>query len=121
MSRVTGLPKLPSPCERDVNLSEVSEERSAVSPRTMLFALVAGALLIRLPAFFATDHLGFDDGVYGVSALAMRDGEVPYRDIFCPQGPLFLPLVWLADLLGFRTLNAPRLLPLAAGAVVTAS
>ena len=38
------------------------------------------------------------------------DGAVPFRDVFSSQGPLFLPLVWLADLLGGRTLDAPRLL-----------
>src|SRR5206468_9272685 len=31
------------------------------------------------------------------------------------QGPLFLPLVWLFDLLGLRTLDAPRLLAVASG------
>jgi hypothetical protein len=73
-------------------------------------------LAIRLPALFASRHLGFDDGVYGASALAMRAGEAPFRDVFSSQGPLFLPLVFLADLLGLRTLDAPRLLALLAGA-----
>lgn len=86
-----------------------------------LLLLAAGALILRIPAFFSRDHLGFDDGVYGVSALALRAGEVPYRDIFCPQGPLFFPLLWLADLAGLRVQNAPRLLPLAAGVAVTAA
>lgn len=82
--------------------------------------LIVGALALRIPALLAERHLSFDDGVYGISALAMRAGEAPYRDIFCPQGPLFLPLVFLADLLGLRTLDAPRLLPLAAGSVMVA-
>jgi hypothetical protein len=84
-------------------------------------ALVAGALALRVPAFLATRHLSFDDGVYGASALAMRDGALPFRDVFSSQGPLFLPLVWLADLVGLRTLDAPRLLALAAGAVLVAA
>ena len=89
--------------------------------RRVPVALVAGALLLRLPALFATRHLSFDDGVYGASALAMRDGALPFRDVFSSQGPLFLPMVWLADLAGLRTLDAPRLLALTAGAVLVAA
>jgi 4-amino-4-deoxy-L-arabinose transferase-like glycosyltransferase len=61
----------------------------------------------------------FDDGVFGSSALAMRRGDLPFRDVFSSQGPVFLPLVWVADLLGFRTLDAPRLLSVASGVLVT--
>jgi hypothetical protein len=85
-------------------------------PALLLTALVGAAVLLRLPALFASRHLGFDDGVYGASALAMRAGEAPFRDVFSSQGPLFLPLVFLADLLGLRTLDAPRLLALLAAA-----
>jgi hypothetical protein len=49
----------------------------------------------------------------------MRAGEVPFRDIFSSQGPVFLPLVWVADLAGFRTLDAPRVLAVAAGVLLT--
>ena len=49
----------------------------------------------------------------------MRNGELPFRDIFSSQGPVFLPLVWVADLVGFRTLDAPRLLGVAAGVLLT--
>jgi hypothetical protein len=73
------------------------------------------AALLRLPAYSATRHLSFDDGVYGASALAMRHGGLPFRDVFSSQGPLFLPLVWLFDLVGLRTLDAPRLLALVSG------
>ena len=45
----------------------------------------------------------------------MRAGGVPFRDVFSSQGPLFLPLVWIADTLGLHTLNGPRLLGLASG------
>jgi hypothetical protein len=90
-------------------------------PRWRTDALVLGviAVLLRLPALFATRSLVFDDGVFGSSALAMRRGELPFRDVFSSQGPVFLPLVWVADLLGFRTLDAPRLLSLASGVLVT--
>ena len=68
----------------------------------------SSTIVIRLPAFFAEKSLVFDDGVFASSARAMRNGELPFRDIFSSQGPVFLPLVWVADLVGFRTLDAPR-------------
>ena len=38
----------------------------------------------------------------------MRHGGRPYRDVFSSQGPLFLPVVWAADLLGARlAVNSP--------------
>lgn len=90
-------------------------------PRTgaTITGLAAVAVALRIPAFTAPNHLTFDDGVFGASAAAMRDGGVPFREVFSSQGPLFLPLVWLFDLIGFRTENAPRLLALASGVAVT--
>lgn len=89
-------------------------------PRVLdVVALVVGAILVRLPAYFAPTHLGYDDGGYGLAAVAMREGYDPFRDVFSSQGPLFLPLLRVADLVGLETFDAPRLLPVAAGAVVT--
>ena len=68
---------------------------------------------------FAPTQLGYDDGGYGLSAIAMRQGFAPFRQIFSPQGPLFLPLVHVADLVGLEHRNAPRLLSVAAGMVCT--
>jgi hypothetical protein len=82
--------------------------------RVDLAALAAGTVALRLPSFLASAHLTFDDGVYGASAVAMRAGGQPFRDVFSSQGPLFLPLVFLADALGLRTFNAPRLVSMAA-------
>lgn len=76
------------------------------------------ALAVRLPAFFASAHLTFDDGVFGASAVAMRHGGTPFREVFSSQGPLFLPLVWIGDVVGFRTANAPRVLSVIAGVAV---
>ncbi len=81
--------------------------------------IALGALAMRLPALFAPTHLGYDDGGYGLAAIAMRQGFAPFRDIFSPQGPLFLPLVRVADLVGLEQRNAPRLLSVTAG-IVTA-
>lgn len=79
--------------------------------------LAVGAVLLRLPALFAPRHLTFDDGQYGTVVLGLRDGSLPFKDLFSSQGPLYYPLLGLADLVGIRTLDGPRLLPVAAGAV----
>ena len=81
--------------------------------------LAIATVIIRIPAFFAEKSLVFDDGVFASSARAMRNGEIPFRDIFSSQGPVFLPLVWVADLVGLRTMDAPRLLAVAAGVLLT--
>jgi len=87
--------------------------------RNDLVWVALGAITLRLPAILSSRHLSFDDGVYGATAVAMRDGARPYRDVFSSQGPLHLPLVFLADLVGLRTLDAPRLLALASAVVIT--
>ena len=80
-----------------------------------LIAIAALAVALRIPAYLAVRHLSFDDGVYGASAVAMRAGGLPFRQVFSSQGPLFLPLVWLFDGLGLRTFDSPRLLAMASG------
>lgn len=92
---------------------------SALGSARAPLALALLALVVRLPALFASRHLTFDDGVFGASAVAMRHGGVPFREVFSSQGPLFLPLVWVFDLLGGRAEVAPRLLAVAAGVAVT--
>jgi hypothetical protein len=93
--------------------------RTSRHVRTDLAVLGVGALLVRLPAFFAARHLHPDDGFYGMAVVAMRDGGVPYREVFSSQGPLHLPLLYAGDLLGLRTTNAPRVTPVLAGIAVT--
>lgn len=91
------------------------------SPRRTWFVdagiLALGAVLLRIPALLAPRHLTIDDGVFGSAVLGMRDGELPFRDIFSSQGPLFYPLLAVADLVGLRTMNGPRLLTVGAGVV----
>ncbi|HET6969454.1 MAG TPA: hypothetical protein VFI44_14305, partial [Ornithinibacter sp.] len=90
----------------------------AGATRTDLAVLGVATVAIRIPAYLASAHLTFDDGVFGASAVAMRAGGQPYRDVFSSQGPLFLPLLWVADLIGLRTANAPRVLSLVAALVL---
>lgn len=96
----------------------MTETATADPTKRDLLLLGALTLALRLPMLFAVKHLTFDDGVFGASAVAMRNGGVPFRDVFSSQGPLFLPLVWIADTLGFHTLNGPRLLGVASGLVL---
>ena len=87
-------------------------DRFAPSSRDVA-VLVVATVALRMRAFLASRHLTFDDGNFGASAVALRHGEAPFSEVFSSQGPLFLPLVWLADLVGWHTLSAPRLLSLA--------
>jgi 4-amino-4-deoxy-L-arabinose transferase-like glycosyltransferase len=84
-----------------------------------LAALAVLAIVLRLPAFLSSRHLVFDDGTYGVSVLDMRHGLAPYRGVFSAQGPLHFPLLYVGDLLGFRTIDGPRVAPLLAGVLAT--
>ncbi|HEU5300613.1 MAG TPA: glycosyltransferase family 39 protein [Acidimicrobiia bacterium] len=81
--------------------------------------LAMAAVALRLPALLAPRHLTFDDGQYGVVVLGLRAGDLPFRDLFSSQGPLYYPLLAVADVVGLRTLDGPRLLPVAAGMVAT--
>ncbi len=72
-------------------------------------AALAATAVVRIPAVLSDQHIDFDEGVYGVSVLAMRDGGLPFRDIFSSQGPLFLPILWLFDVAGLRHFRAMRL------------
>src|SRR5215467_10134522 len=78
-----------------------------------LISLVA--VVVRIPLFFAGRSIVFDDGQYGVSVVDMRHGLAPYTGVFSSQGPLHYPLLYVGDLLGFRTLDAPRVTPVHAG------
>jgi 4-amino-4-deoxy-L-arabinose transferase-like glycosyltransferase len=102
----------------------VTLRRMAVTGRRNSWRLDASllavvALLIRLPAYFSSRELVVDEGVYSSAALAMRDGALPFREVFSAQGPLHLPLVYAFDLFGGRTLDSPRLLSVVSGLVVT--
>jgi hypothetical protein len=87
-----------------------------VSTRTRDVLLVGlGALVLRIPAFLSFQQLGFDDGQFAESVLAMRAGGLPFRDVFSSQGPLFLPMAWLGDLLTGRTIDSPRTIAVLSG------
>jgi hypothetical protein len=77
------------------------------------------AAVVRLPTFLSSRALSFDDGVYGASVVDMRRGLLPYREVFSSQGPLHLPLLYLGDVVGLHSIDAPRMTPLLAGVVTT--
>jgi hypothetical protein len=88
--------------------------RDACADLACLGLLTVG---LHVPALAASRHLDFNDGTYGASAIAMRRGAIPYREVFSSQGPLHLPLVWLFDLP--RTAWSPRLAGTVAAVVLT--
>jgi hypothetical protein len=81
-----------------------------------LLALLA--LVLRIPAFLADTALHFDDGTYGLSAVSMRSGHAPFISVFSSQGPVFLPLLHVFDVLGFERMDSPRVLPVLAGMAI---
>ncbi len=109
-----------------MSLDGVSSCAPAVEPRRAplsrwrrdVSVLAAVALAVRVPAYLASAHLGFDDAVYGASAVAMRRGGLPFRDVFSSQGPLHLPIVFAGDLLGWRSASSPRLAATLSGVMV---
>src|SRR5262245_12846755 len=86
---------------------------------TFPLVLAVVAIVLRMPAFLSSRHLLFDDGVYGVSVIDMRRGLAPYSGVFSSQGPLHFPLLYIGDLLGFRTINSPRVTPVVMGVVAS--
>jgi 4-amino-4-deoxy-L-arabinose transferase-like glycosyltransferase len=78
-------------------------------------AAVVAAALLWLPRASTRAVIGYDDGAYLASVLAMRRGGWPFRDVFSSQGPLFLPLLRAGDVLGLERPWAARLVPMAAG------
>ncbi len=108
----------------DMKVAEPSiptENRSGVpvQPFWTYAVLAVTAVLVRIPSYLAPAELSYDDGVYRAAALAMRSGGHPFRDVWSPQGPWFYPAVWLGDLLGFRSMYAPRLIAVLAGVATT--
>ena len=109
---------MPSPIARS-DVATADGSRRTTSIDILVLSIVTVAL--RLPSYFAPTHLSFDDGVFASSVIAMRDGGRPFRDVFSSQGPLFLPLAYLGDLAGFRTIDSPRVLAVVSGVVVVIS
>jgi hypothetical protein len=96
----------------------VDARASWVAPSWVAVAgLAAVTVLLRVGAFVSPRQMVIDDGVYGVSVIGMRHGLAPYRGVFSAQGPLHFPLLYVGDLLGLRTINAPRVTPVIAGVI----
>src|SRR5215212_4635580 len=100
-------------------MSVSAQDTSRVTRARWSTPVVLGlvAVVVRIPAFVSSPSLVFDDGQYGVSVVDMRHGLAPYRGVFSSQGPLHFPLLYVGDVLGFRTLDAPRVTPMLAGVV----
>jgi hypothetical protein len=103
--------------QTDLDATAVADPGATTVRPLDLLALGVLALAVRLPAFVASRALTFDDGVFANSAVAMREGGVPFRDVFSSQGPWFLPLVRVGDVLAAQTMNGPRVLAVASGVV----
>jgi hypothetical protein len=87
--------------------------------RQALAGVVLLAVMLRIPSLISPANITFDEGVYAASVRAMRSGAKPFVDIFSSQGPLFLPLLRIADVVGLERSQAPRLAMMAAAVALT--
>ncbi len=101
------------------NTASSPPERATGHDIAAIAAIAMFALVVRLPALLSNRHLTFDDGVYGSASLALRDGNVPFQDVYSPQGPAYLATVWIFDLLTGRFAWSPRTSSTIAGVAIT--
>jgi hypothetical protein len=80
--------------------------------------VVVAAVIARIQLVFATRLPWYDDGVFLASVMAMRRGELPFHDVFSSQGPVFLPVAWLFDVVGLRHIWSARLSMMIAGIII---
>jgi hypothetical protein len=76
------------------------------------------AAAIRIPMWLSSSHLTFDEGVFLASTDLANAGFTQYRDFFASQGPLFLPLLQLGDLLGFGDPRGARTIMVFSGVAI---
>lgn len=81
-----------------------------------VLTLIAGA--IRIPMWASKTHFTFDEGVFLASTDLATAGLTQYRDFFASQGPLFIPLLHLGDLLGFGDPRGARTIMVASGIAI---
>ncbi|MGF1616221.1 MAG: hypothetical protein ACFCU2_00210, partial [Acidimicrobiia bacterium] len=81
-----------------------------------ILAVMAGA--IRLPMWASKTHFTFDEGVFLASTDLATAGFAQYRDFFASQGPLFIPLLHLGDLLGFGDPRGARTIMVVSGVCI---
>lgn len=81
-----------------------------------VLAVIAGA--IRIPMWAASTHITFDEGVFLASTDLATAGLTQYRDFFASQGPLFIPLLQLGDLLGFGDPRGARTIMVLSGVAI---
>ncbi len=101
------------------DVETIDHRRIARRAWSVPLLLAAVTVVLRLPAFVSPRNMVIDDGVYGVSVIDMRHGLAPYRGVFSAQGPLHFPLLYAGDLLGLRTIDAPRIAPILSGVVAS--
>lgn len=81
-----------------------------------VLSVIAGA--IRIPMWASSTHITFDEGVFLASTDLATAGLTQYRDFFASQGPLFIPLLQLGDLLGFGDPRGARTIMVLSGVAI---
>ncbi len=88
--------------------------------RTHIYVVVIFlvALFARIPAMKARHALGADDGVYGMSTVAISEGARPFKGTFSSQGGYFLELISAPSQIFGNLFWAPRIIPIIAGCLI---
>lgn len=82
-----------------------------------LLAVLSAAF--RIGPWLATRHITFDEGVFLASNDLARSGFTPFQDFFSSQGPLFLPLLKLGQMISFDDPRGPRIVVVIAGVAIS--
>ncbi len=86
--------------------------------RLYVAVLAVLAAAIRVPMWTSRTHFTFDEGVFLASTDLATAGFTQYRDFFTSQGPLFIPLLHLGDLLGFGDPRGARTIMVVSGMAI---
>ena len=76
------------------------------------------ALMMRIPIWLSEAHVTFDEGVFLASMDLASAGLTQYRDFFASQGPLFLPVLQLAEVISFGDPRGARSVMVASGMAI---
>ncbi len=93
--------------------------RSIRAVHIALLSVLAGAF--RVVPWMAGHRITFDEGVFLASTDLARAGLVPFQDFFSSQGPLFIPMLRLGQIVSFGDPRGPRTTLLVSAVVIAVS
>lgn len=83
-----------------------------------IVVLTGLAAAIRIAPWLSVQRITFDEGVFLASTDLAHSGLTPFQDFFVSQGPLFIPLLRLGQIVSFGDPRGARTTLLVAGVVI---